>query len=53
MKNTLDSLVLDNETWVAAFMDLLDAIELEWAMQDELGIDPPVMEGESKPFEVL
>ena len=53
MKNILDSLVLDNETWIAALMDLLDAIELEWALQTELGIDPPAIADDSKPFEVL
>jgi len=34
-------------------MDLLDAIELEWALQTELGIDPPAIADDSKPFEVL
>jgi len=44
MKNLLDSLIWNERTWVAALMDLLDAIELEWAMADELGIDPPVID---------
>ena len=44
MNNLLDSLIWNERTWVAALMDLLDAIELEWAMADELGIDPPVID---------
>lgn len=54
MKHQLDSLVWDERSWVAALLDLLDAIELEWAMENELGIAPPLVDqGELKPFELL
>lgn len=49
-KHYLDRHIWDSETWVAEFNALLDAIELQWAIEDELtGDDYGAPEGGLKP----